>query len=112
VKIPCLNKRQDFLNIKRFGKKFVSQGFVMQAIQHNEDGAFQFGLIVTKKLGCAVKRNLIKRRFRAIIQQHIKEKNVPAYKFVIIARIGCLTTPFEELEVAFKKGFYFFKKQT
>lgn len=112
MKIPCLNKRHDFDAVKRLGKKFVSKAFVMQGLAQNTQDMYQFGLIVTKKNGGAVQRNLIKRRFRAVIQENMKTHKVPPFKFVVIARVGCINLSFEDLQLAFAQGFNFFNDQT
>lgn len=112
MKIPCLNKRHDFDAVKRAGRKFVSKAFVMQGLSQNTQDAYQFGLIVTKKNGKAVQRNLIKRRFRAVIQENMKAHQIPPLKFVIIARVGCINLSFEDLQLAFAEAFDFFNKKT
>ena len=69
----------------------------------------RFGYIVTKKNGGAVQRNLIKRRFKSIVQAQIKHNAVTPFDYVIIARPGCILHEFSALEERFAKAFSFFR---
>lgn len=113
VKIPCLNKRPQFTNVARFGKKFVSESFILQAIESQESkeaGVGRFGFIVTKKNGKAVDRNLIKRRFKSIVHKHLKDKSAPPLDYVVIARPGCIDHKYQDIEKRFENAFHFFTK--
>jgi ribonuclease P protein component len=55
-----LTKKYNYLVVK-FCKK--------SAILHGEDVKFLYGITITKKYGNAVKRNLLKRRLKAIIRE-------------------------------------------
>ena len=114
MKIPCLNKRLQFTNVARFGKKFVSNAFIVQAIETNESqdlGVGRFGFIVTKKNGNAVVRNLIKRRLKSIVQNNLKMKQVPVLDYVVIARVGCVDIKYHDLEKNFESAFAFFREK-
>ena len=54
-------------------------------------GAARFGITVTKKIGNAVVRNRIKRRFRAAIREAAPGLALPAHDHVLIARPGAET---------------------
>jgi len=55
-----------------------------------EDGdpAIRVGYTVTKKIGGAVVRNRMKRRFRALARSILPEQGVPGADHVIIGRSG------------------------
>lgn len=62
------------------------------------------GFIVSKKVGKAVERNLIKRRFRAIIQKLLSQKT--KFVFIIIAKEKINQIPFYKLEVDIKNTLF------
>ena len=60
---------------------------------------FKFAVVVSKKVGNAVTRNLIKRRIRNIVWPHYKTGK---FKFVIITRPGIENIKFSILEKQIK----------
>lgn len=79
-----INKKKDYNNIYRTGKKLPGKYMVM-LLASSEKGSNRYGIIASKKVGNAVKRNRAKRRIRSIINEHRNElKN--NYDVVIIAR--------------------------
>ena len=56
----------------------------------------KFGLTVGKKVGNAVKRNLVKRRLRSIITDLLPGIR-PGYSYVIVAKSGVDAIPYAEL---------------
>jgi ribonuclease P protein component len=58
-------------------------------------------------MGNAVQRNRIKRRFRALIRDHLKKGNIMTLDYVLVSRPGCDNESFQSLdqmlEWAFKK---------
>ena len=83
-------------------------GFVL-LVRHREDGdpAIRLGITVTKKIGGAVVRNRMKRRFRSLARQILPEKGVAGADHVLIGRQGGLERDFSllrsELESALAK---------
>ncbi len=55
------------------------------------------GFTVTKKIGNAVCRNRIKRRFREAARQVLPELGRPGTDYVLIARPGAADRPFDAL---------------
>jgi len=57
----------------------------------------RFGLTITKKVGCAVVRNRIRRRLRAAIKASPDLDARPTHDYVIVARREALTARFDSL---------------
>ena len=55
------------------------------------------GFTVTKKIGNAVQRNRIKRRFRAAAREVLPELAEPGHDYVLIARPAALHRPWAAL---------------
>lgn len=79
-----LKKNSDFTFIYRKGSKFPSRFFVFLYAK-NKECKPRFGIVVSKKIGGAVVRNTIKRKFRAAIFENINSFN-PNYNYIFIAR--------------------------
>ena len=87
-KVHKIRKSRDFRLIQRRGSKLKSRDFlfiflpfhrVPQATNHP-----RFGLVVSKKVGNAVCRNLVKRRLREACRRN-KHLIIPSLNIVIIA---------------------------
>ena len=64
-------------------------GFVLLMHPRGDgDSAIRIGYTVTKKIGGAVVRNRMKRRFRALARSILPEQGVPGADHVIIGRSG------------------------
>jgi len=58
-------------------------------LAHANDGAgLRFGITVTKKIGNAVVRNRMKRRFRALVRELLPEHGMADTDHVLIGREG------------------------
>jgi ribonuclease P protein component len=64
-------------------------GFVLLMHPRGDgDPAIRVGYTVTKKIGGAVVRNRMKRRFRALARAILPEQGIPGADHVIIGRAG------------------------
>jgi ribonuclease P protein component len=63
----------------------------------NEGGGLRFGITVTKKIGNAVVRNRMKRRFRALIRELLPAQGLPDHDHVLIGREGGVEREFDKL---------------
>lgn len=84
--VSTIRKRADFLAANR-GIRVARPGFVLLA-RPNEGLGKRFGITVTKKIGNAVVRNRMKRRFRELLRAALPEAGLPDHDHVLIGREG------------------------
>ncbi|MES2289870.1 MAG: ribonuclease P protein component [Pseudomonadota bacterium] len=96
-KIVTLSKRADFL-VANAGKRAPMPGFVL-LVRNRADGdpTMRIGYTVTKKIGSAVIRNRIKRRFRALAREILPVNGLAGADHVLIGRAGGLERDFGTL---------------
>lgn len=90
-----LTRRADFLAANR-GLRVSRPGFVL-LVNPNSADAVRYGITVTKKIGNAVVRNRMKRRFRALLADVLPEQGLPASDHVLIGREGGIERDFGQL---------------
>lgn len=90
-----MRRRADFLSANR-GLRVARPGFVLLA-QPNDGKGKRYGITVTKKVGNAVVRNRIKRRFRELLWAALPDKGLPDHDHVLIARDGAIERDFTQL---------------
>ena len=79
-----LTKRAEFLAANR-GIRVSRPGFVL--LDRGNDGAgLRFGITVTKRIGNAVVRNRMKRRFRALLRDILPSNGLCDHDHVLIGR--------------------------
>lgn len=80
-------------------------GFVL-LVRPRDDGdqAMRLGITVTKKIGNAVVRNRMKRRFRALARELLPEAGVVGADHVLIGRNGGVERDFGDLRREFAKA--------
>lgn len=101
-----MRKRADFLAANR-GVRVARPGFVLLAHPNGGLGT-RYGVTVTKKIGNAVVRNRMKRRFRELLRAALPACGLPDHDHVLIGREGGLERNFallgEELEAALARA--------
>lgn len=103
MQIDRLKKRADFLKVAGSGRKAVSYGLVLQALNTTDsdtvcfDQHVRLGFTVTKKVGNAVVRNRIKRRLRAAAAEILPTHAKSGVDYVIIGRHAALTRSYQDL---------------
>ena len=104
--MSVLQKRADFLAANR-GLRVARPGFVL-LVNPNTADELRFGITVTKKIGNAVVRNRMKRRFRALLRELLPTAGLPAHDHVLIGREGGVERDFaklrEELTAALERA--------
>jgi ribonuclease P protein component len=63
----------------------------------NQGAGLRFGITVTKKIGNAVVRNRMKRRFRALVRELLPSQGLPDHDHVLIGREGGIEREFARL---------------
>ena len=92
-----LSKRSEFLAANR-GLRFPMPGFVLLVRPRGDgDDAPGIGFTVSKKVGNAVTRNRMKRRFRALARAALAARGIAGADHVMIGRPGGNDIAFAEL---------------
>ena len=107
-RLITLRKRADFLAANR-GKRFPTPGFVLLVRQRDDDDpAVRVGFTVTRKIGNAVVRNRMKRRFRELARELLPARGLPGADYVMIGREGGIERDFgllrQDLDKALNKA--------
>lgn len=104
--LSIIRKRSDFLAANR-GIRVARPGFVLLA-HPNAGLGKRFGVTVTKKIGNAVVRNRIKRRFRELLRAALPNAGLADHDHVLIGRDGGVERDFallaEELQAALARA--------
>ena len=80
-------------------------GFVLLVRDRgDEDPAMRLGITVTKKIGGAVVRNRMKRRFRALAREVLPEGGIAGADHVLIGRAGGVDRPYAQLATELTKA--------
>jgi len=88
VGLTRLTERRDFLAANQ-GRRVPMPGFVLLVRDRKDgDSLMRVGITVTKKIGGAVVRNRMKRRFRTLAQSVLPELGVAGADHVLIGRQG------------------------
>jgi ribonuclease P protein component len=89
-RLTTLTKRADFVAANG-GRRFSTPAFLL-LVRDREDAnpAIRVGFTVTKKIGGAVVRNRIKRRFRALAREILPEHGLTGADHVMVGRAKAL----------------------
>jgi ribonuclease P protein component len=101
-----LKKRAEFQRVAR-GVRWQSEGFALQAAKRDEVSLTgpRIGFTATRKTGDAVERNRLRRRLKEAIRLAEKLDARPDHDYVLIARRGALSRPFELLRADLNRAF-------
>ena len=101
-----LTRRADFLAANR-GLRVSRPGFVLLT-RSNEGRGQRYGITVTKRIGNAVVRNRMKRRFRALLREMLPAQGLSDTDHVLIGREGGIERDFsllrDELSAALSRA--------
>ncbi|MDD3799467.1 MAG: ribonuclease P protein component [Novosphingobium sp.] len=104
--LTTLTRRADFLAANK-GLRVARPGFVLLA-RPNQGLGKRYGITVTKRIGNAVVRNRMKRRFRALLREKLPAEGLPDHDHVLIGREGGIERDFgllrEELGAALSRA--------
>ena len=100
--LSVIRKRADFLAANR-GLRNARVGFVLLT-RDNEGQGKRFGVTVTKKIGNAVVRNRMKRRFRALVRDIFPDHAIPGADHVLIGRSSGIERAYATLASELKRA--------
>jgi ribonuclease P protein component len=99
-----LTKRSDFLAANR-GKRAPMPGFVLLVRpREDDDPTMRIGFTVTKKIGNAVIRNRMKRRFRALARDALPDHGIRGADHVLIGRAGGIERDYASLTAELRRA--------
>lgn len=102
--MTTLTARRDFLAANS-GKRAPMPGFVLLVRARDDgDATIRVGYTVTKKIGNAVVRNRMKRRFRALAREVLPECGIRGADHVLIGRAGGVERDFGQLRAELTKA--------
>nr|WP_086617683.1 ribonuclease P protein component [Erythrobacter tepidarius] len=90
--ISVLTKRADFLAANA-GLRNARPGFVLLTRPNGGQG-IRYGITVSRKIGKAVVRNRMKRRFRALLRAALPVQGLADHDHVLIGRVGGIERDF------------------
>ena len=113
--VEVIRKRADFLAANR-GKRFVTPNFVLLAHRRRSDHTIaaetiRYGITVTKKIGNAVARNRMKRRFRSFLAKTLANAGIPGVDHVMIGRKTNQEADFAAMQADLEKGLKYLTKK-
>jgi ribonuclease P protein component len=99
-----LQRRADFLAANG-GRRAPMPGFVLLVRPRGDDDpVMRLGITVTKKIGNAVVRNRVKRRFRALARELLPVAGIAGADHVLIGRAGGVERDFAQLRAELLKA--------
>ena len=103
-RLAIIQKRADFLAANR-GIRVARPGFVLLVNPvARADGLRRFGVTVTKKIGNAVVRNRMKRRFRALLREILPVQGIVGADHVLIGREGGIERDFATMRAELEQA--------
>ena len=96
-----VKENYEFRRIYRKGKSVVSPYMVLYC-QKNRQGRTRLGVTVSTKLGKAVVRNRVRRRFRELRRLN-KADMLPGWDIILVARVRAIEAPYQKLDKAYRK---------
>lgn len=90
-----MRRRREFERVKACGRRRQTRHFIL-SLADNDYGRPRLGIIVTKRLGKAVKRNRVKRLVREFFRRH--KDFLPAQDIVIIAKPEAATLDYAAVQ--------------
>ena len=99
-KIVSLSKSEDFKSIlsgRKISNKYLTIFF--KKLSDKDSKKLNISFVTKKKIGNATKRNKIKRRLRAIMNDAVKKININLeYCYLLIAKISVLNEPYDNIK--------------
>jgi len=95
--LKVLRKNWQFRQAYRHGKKIICEhAIVFYLNRHEEKEAASFGVVASKRVGGAVRRNRAKRLLREVFRQISKDLKHQHFWMVAVARSSILNATYQE----------------
>lgn len=99
-----MTQRKEYLAANA-GKRAPMPGFVLIVRERGDaDPSMRVGITVSKKVGNAVIRNRMKRRFRALAREVLPDAGIAGADHVLIGRNGGIERSYEALKAELAKA--------
>jgi ribonuclease P protein component len=99
-----IRKRPEFLAANR-GRRYATPGFVLLVHDRKDDTPdIRLGITITKKVGNAVIRNRMRRRFRALMQEMLGVHGKAGADHILIGRGNGIERDFDVLRAEMMKA--------
>jgi ribonuclease P protein component len=93
-----MTRRAEFQRVKSTGRSKAGRFLILSTLEDPSLDSLRTGFITTKRCGKAHDRNLLRRRFRALVQTHAPDFADLRRYLVTIARPGAASADFSDLE--------------
>jgi len=93
-----LRKRREYQAAYQRGVRVPGSHLVLFILE-SDHGFARLGITATRKVGCAVRRNLVRRRLREIFRRH--REQIPSWDLVVNVRVKAVSASFVSLETEF-----------
>jgi len=93
-----ITRRAEFQRVKSTGRSKAGRFVIVSTLHDPSLDSLRTGFITTRRCGKAHQRNLLRRRFRALVQAHAPGFGDLRRYLVTIARPGAADAGFAELE--------------
>ena len=97
-----LKKNKQFNYIYKKGERKATKNFILFIVK-SKYSSYKIGYSISKKVGKANQRNLLKRRMKEIVRTNHLAQN--GHNYILQARIGASELTFAEIEIQLKKIF-------
>ena len=95
--------RAEFARVKSTGRSKAGRFLILSTLEDPALESLRVGFITTRRCGKAHDRNLLRRRFRALVQTHAPGFGDLRRYLVTIARPGAAAADFSELQADWLK---------
>ena len=104
ARYSVIRKRADFLAANR-GRRFATPGFVLLVQDRRDsDPAIRLGITITKKVGNAVIRNRMRRRFRELAREMLDSHGKVGSDHILIGRSDGIERDFGALRADMRRA--------
>lgn len=94
-RLYSVKKNEDFVKARSRGKTYRNRQFTLNR-SPNDLAIPRFGFIITKKVGKAHDRNLLRRRLKALVRDRVFSVE-KGYDYILIPKPQTLSLSYEEL---------------